>query len=571
MALQPGEVLCDRYVIVRVLTSGGMGAVYQARDGHLDDTPCAVKEMHEELLGSDDSELIQRKFAEEKALLARLKHSAIPAVRDFFRLNGLCYIVMDYIHGANLEQQLSDALQLTGAPFAPEVLVKDILQVLEALIYLHELDPPVVHRDIKPANLIREFKTGKVMLVDFGLARTVAGSRTQTAVGTLGYSPLEQIQGRSEPRSDLYSLGVTMHHLLTNHEPVPLDVPPLRQADPSQDEGLAAVVDRATAPVPDLRFANAREMHRALEAWLYGRRGPIPELPAEEPPPTPLPVPTPPARSPWPLALGGALAVLLMFWLGSLLLAAPSNPEPSPVSLHQPPPPHSPQPSPVSSQPPPEPAPVALPQPTPNPDRPSPTAPPNPPVRPHPLRTALANRPRPLLTPDYPRAAPRRREPFPALSGSLREVSLPKYALMLDVPVEFPLPERSGPPEHFRLVSRAESGPVSRSLTLVAQRDEPLEDLTADWTEVTEVPDGFGFSASCYRLQRPDEVGFLAVFPGQEPPAPPGVEPRPTRYSLLLTQEGAPVTLETLAPDVELVMGNLSWRQPPPGGRPPRR
>jgi serine/threonine protein kinase len=134
MPLEPGQLLCDRYSIVRVLTSGGMGAVYEARDGHLDDAVCAVKEMHQQLLGTDDEQMIMRRFQEEKAILARLKHPAIPNVRDFFLQNRLCYIVMDYIHGANMEQQLQDSVQLLKGPLATSPLVKDMIQVLDALI-----------------------------------------------------------------------------------------------------------------------------------------------------------------------------------------------------------------------------------------------------------------------------------------------------------------------------------------------------------------------------------------------------------------------------------------------------
>jgi serine/threonine protein kinase len=150
---------------------------------------------------------------------------------------------MDFIHGANLEQELRDYVQLTGKTFPPDVLIRDMLQVLDILVYLHSMASPVIHRDIKPANLIREFKTGKVVLVDFGLARQVCGTQTQTAVGTLGYSPLEQFQGQAEPRSDIYALGITMNHLLSGQAPVPLGTPPLRQKEPSLDARLAAVVD----------------------------------------------------------------------------------------------------------------------------------------------------------------------------------------------------------------------------------------------------------------------------------------------------------------------------------------
>ncbi len=264
--LQPGAMLVNRYRIVRVVTSGGMGAVYQAEDANLNDAPCAVKQMLEEHLGPDAA-FVQRKFEEEKALLARLQHPGIPRVRDFFRVGGQCYIVMDYIHGANLDQELSDCVALTGRPFLPEVLVRDMIAVLEILAYLHELTPPVLHRDIKPGNMIREFKSGKIILVDFGLARAADTANTQTAVGTWGFSPLEQVQGRAEPRSDLYSLGVSMRFLLTNRPPVTLEFIPVRDIDPGIDAELAAIIDKASAPRAEDRYPDARTLHVALLDW----------------------------------------------------------------------------------------------------------------------------------------------------------------------------------------------------------------------------------------------------------------------------------------------------------------
>ncbi|MEW6278511.1 MAG: serine/threonine-protein kinase, partial [Candidatus Eremiobacterota bacterium] len=268
MALRPGQILGDRYRITRVLSSGGMGAVYVAEDTRLDYAVCAVKEMLEQHLGTGDEEVIFRRFEQEKAMLARLRHPGIPRFLDFFLLEGLCYLVIEFVRGANLEQELTDLLDLTGKPFPPEELVRAILQVLEVLEYLHGQDPPVVHRDVKPANVIREFRTGRIMLVDFGLARPVQVGRAQTSVGTLRYTAIEQIQGRAEPRSDLYSLGASMHQLLSGQEPVPLGMAPLRSLQPDVDEELAAVVDRACSFAAEARFPDARSMRAALEAWL---------------------------------------------------------------------------------------------------------------------------------------------------------------------------------------------------------------------------------------------------------------------------------------------------------------
>jgi len=278
--LEPGTLLQDRYTIVRALKKGGMGAVYEATDGRLGGT-CAVKEMLDVFSGEDeDAELIRKKFAAEAALLCQLRHPGIPSVRDYFQLGNICYIVMDLVHGANLEQELQDYQKLTGGSFPVETILDLATQILKILEYLHFLKPPIIHRDIKPANLIREYKTGQVKLVDFGLARSVEGNRSQTLIGTLGYCPLEQMQGRAEPRSDLYALGATMHHLLAGEAPAPFQLPRLENVPP----GLADVVAKATQTNADDRYKDALQMRQALQRL---------DRPAE-----PEPVPPPVAAAP---------------------------------------------------------------------------------------------------------------------------------------------------------------------------------------------------------------------------------------------------------------------------------
>ncbi|HEY4003011.1 MAG TPA: response regulator, partial [Candidatus Xenobia bacterium] len=125
---------------------------------------------------------------------------------------------------------------------------------------------------------------------DFGLARAVAGSTVlnQTLVGTLGYAPLEQMQGRADARSDLYSLGVTLHHLMTGQYPVDLTVAPLREALPDAHPLLASMVDRATEMMPADRFATAEEMLVAVDAVIEL----LPEMVAAPPPPLVVPPPS---------------------------------------------------------------------------------------------------------------------------------------------------------------------------------------------------------------------------------------------------------------------------------------
>ncbi|MFN8606100.1 MAG: WG repeat-containing protein [Vulcanimicrobiota bacterium] len=263
--------LGDRYEIVRAIKSGGMGAVYLAKDLRLGNSACAVKAMLDAFKGDANEEIILRKFQSESVVLSHLQHPGVPRVRDYFLENNTAYIVMDFIEGENLEQELNQALSQTQKPPTVERVVQATLEVLDILVYLHGLPTPVIHCDIKPANLIREAATGKTMLVDFGLARSLTDQKTQTVAGTLGYSALEQLRGHAEPRSDLYSLGVTMFHMLTGTAPSFLLVPPIRELLPELDPRLAAIVDKATRMELSERTESAREMRQALSDWMDRR------------------------------------------------------------------------------------------------------------------------------------------------------------------------------------------------------------------------------------------------------------------------------------------------------------
>ena len=273
-------MLAQRYRIVRAIKSGGMGAVYQAEDTRLNNAPCALKEMHE-FASKSDSDFIRTKFEEEKRLLASLHHPGIPLVHDFFIIDSTCYIVMDLILGTNLEQELEDFAGLTGSAYPEMEVVEVALQILDVLDYLHRHKPPLVHRDVKPANMIREARQGKVWLVDFGLAATYTGA-PRTEVGTLGYAPLEQMRGDAEPRSDLYALGATMHHMLTGKHPVPLSLPPVLKLLPEADPGLASIIDKAVRSEIGQRFRDAAEMVQAISDWK--RQKTVPVVAATVPP-----------------------------------------------------------------------------------------------------------------------------------------------------------------------------------------------------------------------------------------------------------------------------------------------
>src|ERR1044072_1204251 len=217
------KVLQGRYAVVRKIGEGGMGAVYLAKDLRLEST-VALKQT----LFTDENLL--RAFEREARLLAGLRHPALTKVSDHFTEGGSQYLVMDFISGDDLAAVLEkrrDRIPPHGEPkpFTQDEVLKWADQLLDALDYLHSPQPPIIHRDIKPQNL-KITERDHVILLDFGLAK---GAATQTAQLTSGksifgytptYAPLEQMQGTgTDPRSDLYSLGATLYHLLTGQTP----------------------------------------------------------------------------------------------------------------------------------------------------------------------------------------------------------------------------------------------------------------------------------------------------------------------------------------------------------------
>jgi serine/threonine protein kinase len=210
--LSTDTILQNRYRVVRPLGRGGMGAVYEAFDERLSRT-VALKET---LVETDE---LRRAFGREARLLANLRHPALPRVLDHFEEAGGLFLVMEFIPGDDLGRMLE-----LGRTFPPAEVLGWADQILDALEYLHGLRPPVLHRDIKPSNL-KLVSPGHVVLLDFGFAKGSAGQMTGTGGASLlgyspAYSPLEQMQGTgTDERSDLYSLGATLYHLLTGVSP----------------------------------------------------------------------------------------------------------------------------------------------------------------------------------------------------------------------------------------------------------------------------------------------------------------------------------------------------------------
>jgi serine/threonine protein kinase len=268
MPLSPGQLINNRYRIVKLLGQGGFGAVYRAWDLNIE-ASCALKE------NLDTSPEIKEQFRREAVILANLQHPNLPRVRDHFDIPGQGqYLVMDFVMGDDLQ----GILDSEGAPLPESRVLPWIDQVCDALIYLHEQTPPVIHRDIKPAN-IKITPPGKVMVVDFGIAK-VYDPNMKTTVGaraiTRGYSPIEQYgRGITDARSDVYALGATLYALLTGQEPpesIQINlgtalIPP-RRLNPLISPNTELVIEKAMQLTPNNRYPNASVMKASLHPVL---------------------------------------------------------------------------------------------------------------------------------------------------------------------------------------------------------------------------------------------------------------------------------------------------------------
>ena len=270
--LAPNTVLQSRYLVIRSIGQGGMGAVYLAKDQRLGNT-VALKETF-----FTDARM-RKAFEREARLLAHLRHPALPKVIDHFDEGEGQFLVMEFIAGDDLEVLLAQG----GEPFGVTRVLRWADQLLDALEYLHTQETPILHRDIKPANL-KVASRDQIILLDFGLAKGEAGQMTSVATSrsvlgfTPNFAPLEQIQGTgTDPRSDLYSLGATLYYLMTGVIPVnalnratasvselPDPLVPANEIDSRIAPAIADVLRQAVALNPNRRPGTAAEMREAL-------------------------------------------------------------------------------------------------------------------------------------------------------------------------------------------------------------------------------------------------------------------------------------------------------------------
>jgi formylglycine-generating enzyme required for sulfatase activity len=258
----PKNIVVGRYRVIGVLGGGGMKQVYLAEDLRLANRQCALAEMIDSFADPKEQQAAVAAFQREADMLAGLKNDHIPQVFDRFSERNRHYLVMEYVAGQTLEQMLGAA----GGKLDEATVIDVSIQILEALEYLHGLNPPVIYRDLKPSNVILTAE-GRVKVIDFGIARFFQPQATATMIGSSGYAPPEQYKGRVEARTDLYALGATMHYLLTGRDPAaepPFTFPPVGKLRPDISPRLADIVDEALAYNISERIPHAVDFKRRL-------------------------------------------------------------------------------------------------------------------------------------------------------------------------------------------------------------------------------------------------------------------------------------------------------------------
>lgn len=265
--LLAGDVLAGRYQIQDVIGIGGMGSVYRSRDLHFPNANkvVAVKEM---VIPSAEISVINgivKNFEREANILVTLSHPSIPKIFDYFTIKERSYLVLEYIHGKDLEAVLNSVKGF----FPEDQLIIWAIELCDVLSFLHSHQPePIIFRDVKPSNIMIN-QQGHVVLIDFGIAKNFKTGQKGTMIGTEGYSPPEQYRGEATHLADIYALGATLHHLLTRRDPrveppFTFNERPIRSINPAVSDGFEAVVMRSLQYDPQKRYQTADEMREAL-------------------------------------------------------------------------------------------------------------------------------------------------------------------------------------------------------------------------------------------------------------------------------------------------------------------
>lgn len=264
-----GTILDGKYEILKEIGRGGMSIVYVAMDNRLN-KQWAIKEIKND--GSKDVATLLKGLEREANILKKVEHPVLPRIVDILERDKTIYIVMDYIEG----RPLSEELTIHGAQPQDKV-IEWAKKLTSALNYLHAMDPPIIYRDMKPSNIMLK-PDGDVKLIDFGTAKEYRPDNIAdtTALGTRGYAAPEQFgdsQGRglykTDARTDIYCLGATLYHIVTGMNPCepPYEMKPIRQWNASLSSGLEKIILKCTQPNPNDRYQSCAELLYALEHY----------------------------------------------------------------------------------------------------------------------------------------------------------------------------------------------------------------------------------------------------------------------------------------------------------------
>jgi tetratricopeptide (TPR) repeat protein/predicted Ser/Thr protein kinase len=312
--LEPGALLGQRYEVLQILGEGGMGAVYKARDVELN-RMVALKVIRPDLAGN---QAIIDRFKQELLLATQVTHKNVIRIYDLSEADGMKFITMEYVEGEDLRGLMQKKGKLT-----PEEAVEIMQQTCRALEAAHSAG--IIHRDLKPQNIMRD-KTGRILVMDFGLARTLEGdgmTQTGALVGTMDYMSPEQALGKDlDQRSDLFAMGLIFYELLTGKMPYKADsvvasllkrtqerAAPVSSHDNTIPGPLSNIVGKCMEPDVKLRYQSSAEILADLDAWQGGRAAATLNFPS--------------SSRPWGQTIpwhwiGGAAAVLVLAITGFL-------------------------------------------------------------------------------------------------------------------------------------------------------------------------------------------------------------------------------------------------------------
>ena len=262
--MEIGSIIDGKYKILNKIGQGGMSVVYLAMNERAN-KQWAIKEVRKD--GVKDYDVVRQGLIAETDILKRLNHPHLPSIIDVIDRDDTFLIVMDYIEGKSLDHWLKK----DGAQ-PQEKVVEWAKQICDVLGYLHSRKPPIIYRDLKPANVMLK-PDGQIMIIDFGTAREFKETSIEdtSCLGTQGYAAPEQYggHGQTDARTDIYTLGATMYHLLTGHNPSlpPYEMYPIRRWNPALSSGLEKIVLKCTQRNPNDRYQNCAELMYALEHY----------------------------------------------------------------------------------------------------------------------------------------------------------------------------------------------------------------------------------------------------------------------------------------------------------------